>query len=168
VLLTGKELLKGVLVNELQERLRPYDLGVVITGASVTQVNPPDEVKDAFQRVAQAHTGMKTQENSARQFAARKLSDTEAEIFHTKRMTAAYARAQELQARVEVENFLKRLEQYRRLSKDNPTYLNTLWLDDMTRLFARMKDAGRIDLLDHYLTGEGLTIMQFPPLPKKK
>jgi hypothetical protein len=38
----------------------------------------------------------------------------------------------------------------------------------VTRLFARMKDAGRLDVLDHYLTGEGLNILQFPPLPKKK
>ena len=38
----------------------------------------------------------------------------------------------------------------------------------MTRTYARMKDAGRLELLDHFLTSEGLTITQFPLLPKKK
>jgi hypothetical protein len=38
----------------------------------------------------------------------------------------------------------------------------------MTRLFAKMQEAGRIDVLDHFLSGEGLNIMQFPLLPKKK
>ena len=42
------------------------------------------------------------------------------------------------------------------------------WQDDMTRIYARMKEAGRIDVLDHYLSKEGLTITQFPLLPKKK
>ena len=50
----------------------------------------------------------------------------------------------------------------------NPDYLNALWLDDMTRLYGRMKEAGRIDVLDHYLSKEGLTITQFPLMPKKK
>ena len=168
VLLLGKGLLKGVLVAQLQERLRPYDLGVRITGASVTRLNPPDEVKDAFDRVAQAQTGIETQTNAAHEAAQRKLRDADAEIFRSQRLTAAYARGQELQARVEAENFLKRLAQYRKLSAANPAYLNVLWLDDMTRLYTRMKDAGRLDLLDHYLTGDGLSIMQFPPLPKKK
>ena len=168
VLLRGKDLLKGVLVAEVQERLRPYDLGVRISHASIPRLNPPDEVKDAFDRVAQAKTGIETQTNAAAEAAKRKLRDAEAEIFRTERLTAAYGRSQELQARAEAENFLKRLEQYRRLSKDNPGYLNTLWLDDVTRLFARMKEAGRLDLLDHYLTSEGLNIVQFPPLPKKK
>jgi len=31
-----------------------------------------------------------------------------------------------------------------------------------------MKEAGRIELLDRYLTSEGLTITQFPLQPKKK
>ena len=47
-------------------------------------------------------------------------------------------------------------------------YLDALWLDDMTRLYTRMKDTGRIELLDHFLASEGLTITQFPLQPKKK
>ena len=168
VLLRGKALLPAELVAQVRARLRPYDLGVQIEDASITRLNPPEEVKEAFDRVAQAQNGMLTQLNAAHETAQRKLRDADAEIFRIERLAATYARTQDLQARVEAENYLKRLEQYRRLSSENAAYLNTLWRDEMARLYARMQDAGRLDLLDHYLTGEGLSILQFPALPKKK
>ena len=168
VLLRGKALLPAEIVARVQEQLRPYDLGVRVEEVSITRLNPPDEVKDAFDQVAQAQNGILTQVNAASEAAQSKQRDAEADIFRTERLTATYARTQELQARAETENFLKRLDQYRKLSKNNEAYLNTLWLDEMTRLYSRMRDMGRLDLLDHYLTGDGLSIMQFPSLPKKK
>jgi len=168
VLLRGKAILPIELVTQVQERLRPCDLGVRIEVASITRLNPPDEVKEAFDRVAQAQNNIETQVNFAHESAKRKLRDAEAEVFRIERLTAAYAKSQELQAKAEADTFLKRLQQYRQLSRANAGYLNTLWLDEMSRLFARMQSAGRIDLLDHYLTGDGLSILQFPPLPRKK
>jgi membrane protease subunit HflK len=47
-------------------------------------------------------------------------------------------------------------------------YLNALWWDEMSRLYARLRENGRIDVLDNYLSGEGLTITQVPNLPKRK
>jgi len=47
-------------------------------------------------------------------------------------------------------------------------YLNALWWDEMSRLFARMRENGRLDVLDNYLSGEGLSITQVPTLPKRK
>ena len=61
----------------------------------------------------------------------------------------------------------RELEQYRELSKKDPEYLNALWLDEMTRLYARMRENGRVELLDHFLHDGGLTITEFP-LPRKK
>lgn len=168
VLLRGKALLPTELVARVQEQLTPYDLGVRIEDASITRLNPPDEVKDAFERVAQAQNGMETQVNAARVAAQEKIRTAEATAYRSQRLTATYARTQELQAKVEAENFLKRLDQYRKFSRGNSAYLNTLWLDEMTLIYARMRDGGRLDLLDHYLTGDGLSILQFPPLPKKK
>jgi modulator of FtsH protease HflK len=168
VLLRGKAILPVELVTQVQERLRSCDLGVRIEVASITRLNPPDEVKESFDRVAQAQNNIETQVNFAHESAKRKLRDAEAEVFRIERLTAAYSKTQELQAKAEADNFLKRLQQYRQFSRANAAYLNTLWLDEMSRLFARMQSAGRIDLLDHYLTGDGLSILQFPPLPRKK
>jgi membrane protease subunit HflK len=168
VLLRGKAILPGALVRQVQARLARYDLGVTIEDASINRLNPPDEVKEAFDSVARAQTAIVTQLNAAHQFANSKQRTAEADIFKMQRLTAVYLHEQRLEARADAEAFAKRLGQYRELTKTNPDYLNVLWLDEMTRLYSRMRAAGRIDLLDHYLTGEGLSIVQFPPLPKKK
>jgi modulator of FtsH protease HflK len=168
VLLRGKTHLPGELVSEVGTRMADYDLGVSIEKASITRLNPPDEVKQAFDQVAQAQTAISTQLNAAHETANRKQREAEAEVYRIERLAAAYAQEQQLAARADAENFSKRLAQYRELTKQNPDYLNVLWLDEMTRIYAQMRATGRIDLLDHHLTGEGLSIVQFPPLPKKK
>lgn len=168
VLLRGKTHLPGELVAEVQARMAGYDLGVSIEEASITRLNPPDEVKQAFDQVAQAQTAIITQLNAAHENANGKQRAAEAEVYRIERLAAAYAQEQNLLARADAESFAKRLGQYRDAAKQNPDYLNVLWLDEMTRMYAQMRATGRIDLLDHYLTGEGLSIVQFPPLPKKK
>jgi hypothetical protein len=65
-------------------------------------------------------------------------------------------------------SFRVRLAHSRTLRARDPDYLNTLWLVEMTRIYAQMRTAGRIDLLDHFLTSEGLSITQFPLSPRKK
>jgi membrane protease subunit HflK len=164
----GKAILPGYLVRAVQNRLTPYDLGVRIEQASVQRLNPPDEVKDAFDRVAQAETTTSTRRNEAERLANRKLSEANAEVYRIKSLAAAYAREQRLQAQADAETFLRRWEQYHRLVRQDPNYLNALWQDEMTRLYSRMRETGRIDVLDNFLTGEGLNITQFPLMPKKK
>jgi modulator of FtsH protease HflK len=168
VLVRGKLELPDYVRDLVQERLRPYDLGVEVEQASIIRLYPPDEVKAAFDEVAKAQTRKGTQVNQAEQKAESKLNSTRAAVFEKERFAAQYAQEQKLQAEAEATAFLKQLAQYRALAAQDPDYLNTLWLDDMTRIYARMKDAGRIDVLDHYLSKEGLTITQFPLLPKKK
>ena len=168
VLLRGKTHLPGELVAEIQSRMSGYDLGVSVEEASITRLNPPDEVKQAFDQVAQAQTAILTQLNAAHESANRKEREAEAEVYRIERLAAAYSQEQSLQASADAENFAKRLAQYREGAKHNPDYLNVLWLDEMTRMYAQMRATGRIDLLDHHLTGDGLSIVQFPALPKKK
>lgn len=168
VLRVGKGLLPAFLVRQVQARINDYGLGVRIEQASIVRLDPPDEVKDAFDVADQAKAGIQTQVYQAQQQANRKQRDAEAERFRIERLTAAYADEQKLQASAEAEAFLRRLEEYRKLVAKDPNYLNTLWQDEMTRLYARMREAGRIDVLDHFLSSEGLNITQFPLLQKKK
>jgi membrane protease subunit HflK len=168
VLLRGKVELPGYLREAMPQRLAPYDLGVEVEQASITQLYPPDEVKAAFDEVAKAQARKGTLVNEAQQRAEKKLSETRAEVFEKERLAVAYAGEQKLRAEADAAAFLKQLAQYRKLVDTDPDYLNTLWQDEMTRLYAQMKEAGRIDLLDHYLSREGLTITQFPLLPKKR
>ena len=80
---------------------------------------------------------------------------------------AAYAEEQRLLARAEANTFARRVEQYQRLRTSNPGYLNGLWWDEMSRLYARMRETGRIDLLDQWLATDGFDILQMPLIPKK-
>jgi membrane protease subunit HflK len=168
VLLRGKVELPVYLVKHTQERIGPYRLGVRVQDASVTHLNPPAEVQSAFDEVTRAQTEIRTRVYEAEQEADRRAREADAQKFRSQRLTAAYGREQRLLAQVEAENFEKRLDQYRQLSRQNPYYLNGVWWDEMSRLYARMRASGRLDLLDHHLAGDALDITQFAPQPKKK
>lgn len=168
VLLRGKIALPAFVQAQVQRRLLPYRLGVEIEQASVTKLYPPDEVKEAFDRLAQAQATIRTQVYRAEQDANRRLQETQAEVVKLKRSASAYANEELVKSTAEASSFLQRLGQYRKIARDNPDALNALWLDEMTRLYTRMRETGRIELLDHYLTSEGLNITQFPLLPRKK
>jgi membrane protease subunit HflK len=168
VLARGQLELPAHVRDAVERGLRPYALGVQIERASIVRIFPPDEVKAAFDDVAKAETQIGTRVYVARQKREQTLSDTNGTVFQKQSQAVAYAREQKLQAQSEASAFLKQLGQYRKIVATNPDYLNAMWLDDMTRLYARMKEAGRLDVLDHYLSKEGLTITQFPLMPKKK
>ncbi len=167
VLRRGKADLPRFLHDHLQDRLRKYELGIDIENASIIRLDPPYQVKNAFDRLAQAHNSIETKVNEARQDADKRRSTAQAEAFKLDRSAKAYAREERIKALAEADSFRNRLTQYRDLSAKNPDYLNTVWLDQMTRIYQRMREGGQIDLLDHYLTGD-LSITQFPLTPKKK
>jgi membrane protease subunit HflK len=167
VLKRGRSELPRFLQVQMQERLGAYGLGIEIEQASVI-ILAPDEVKAAFDRVAQAETGMGTQINQAREKANSLNKAAEAEVKRILDQANSYDRIERDNAANEAANFKLRLAQYREFTARDPNYLNTLWLDDMTRLFTRMKASGRIELLDHVLSDGGLTITQFPLQPRKK
>jgi hypothetical protein len=82
-------------------------------------------------------------------------------------MTAAYVQEQVVLAQAEADTFLRRLKQYQQLRRDNPSFLAGIWWDQIGKLFAQMRETGRLDLLDNHLGGDGLDITVSPQLPKK-
>lgn len=168
VLRRGKSELPRFLQEHMQDRLKQYDLGVEFEYASITKLDPPDRVKEDFDRVAQAATNRDTQVNQAEEAANSRIRAVDAEINAIRRQATTYREIEPKKAEADAANFLNRLKQYQELSRDNPEYLNTVWREEMTQLYKRMKDAGRIELLDHFMTSEGLTITQFPLQPRKK
>jgi membrane protease subunit HflK len=168
VLLRGKVQLPALLVRATQGRIEPYHLGVRIQEADVVHLFPPSEVKDAFDAVTRAQTSIRTLEHNARQEADKRLREADTERFRIAKQTEAYATERLRLARAEAERFEKRLEQYQRLRRGNPDFLAGIWWDEMGRLFARLKETGRLDLLDNHLGGDGLDISVFPPMPAKK
>ncbi len=167
VLLRGKVDLPPWLVGETQERLTPYRLGVVVRDASVALLLPPPQVKAAFDQVTQAQTEIRTRLYSAERDAEESVRKAEAEKFRREQLAAAYAKEQTTRARAEAESFERRLRQYQVTKRDNPDALVAIWWDEMGKLFAALREGGRVDLLDHHLGPDGLDITILTP-PKKK
>jgi modulator of FtsH protease HflK len=168
VLLQGQVALRGWLLAEAQERLEPYRLGIEIQQADVAHLFPPPEVKNAFDEVTRAQTEIRTAVNRAEQEAQRRLYEAQAERYRLLQLAGAYAREQRVRAEAEASSFEQRLEQYRELKKKNPDFLRRVWLDEMGKLFARLKQNGQLDLLDRHLSGDGLDLTVVQPPPKKK
>jgi modulator of FtsH protease HflK len=168
VLLQGRSALRGRLVGECARRLEPYHLGVEVQQADVSYLFPPRQVKDAFDEVTRAQAKMTQDTNKAEEEATQKLSRSRAEKYRIEQLALAYAHEQRSRARAEAESFEKRLAQYRRLKAENPDFLRRVWLDEVGRLFARLKDSGRLDLLDNHLSGDGLDLTLIQPPPKKE
>jgi membrane protease subunit HflK len=167
VLLHGRSALRGRLVEECPRRLAPYHLGVEVQQADVAYLFPPRQVKDAFDEVTRAQTKISEDVNKAEEDATVRLSGARSEKFRTEQLALAYAHEQLSRARAEAASFEKRLAQYQRLKKDNPDFLRRVWLDEVGRLFARLRDGGRLDLLDSHLSGDGLDLTVIQPPPKK-
>lgn len=160
-------LLQTWLPKRTQERIAPYRLGVRIRSASIT-LDVPDQVRDAFEEVTRAQTSIQTKENDAQQKAEQELRRAEGERYRLQKETDAYMNDRVQLARTEAAAFEQRLEQYRRLRKDNPDILAAIWWDEMGKLFTKMRANGRIDLLDHHLAGDGLDITIFAPQTPKR
>ena len=151
VLITGKSALPAWLVRQTQERIEPYRLGVQVQAAAVASLLPPEEVRAAFESVTRAQTAIRTEEHKARQTADQVRRDAEARRYATEQTTAAYANEKVSLAKTEAEAFAKRREQYHRLREKNPAMLAAIWWDEMAKVFERLNQAGRIDLLDNHL-----------------
>lgn len=166
VLLNGKNELRPVLRERTQTWIQPYRLGVQILDARVALIAPPEDVKRDFDGVALAQTRNTTLRNTAEQNVERELRMAEAEKYRLERETTAYIHNRTRLAQQEADRFLKRLHQYEIGRKDNPYYLRQIWEEERGKLFARLKQNGQIDLLDHQLGASGLDIITSPTTTK--
>ncbi|GIW81090.1 MAG: hypothetical protein KatS3mg105_2897 [Gemmatales bacterium] len=168
VLLRDKAHLPKWLAQETQKRIQPYRLGIRIRNeASVAYLYPPDEVKAAFDRVTRALAKIETMRNRAEEEAVATIRQAEQYAFERLELAKAYKTTQKKLAEADAEIFHKRLAKYRELSRNNPDYLAAIWWNEMGQLFAQLKDNGQLDLLDKHLSGDGLDITLFPPMPGK-
>ena len=153
VLVRGKVVLPHVLKEETQKRLDPYRLGVRIQLANVT-LNPPRQVKDAFEAVSRAQTEVLTRVREAQQEAETRWREAQAYKFNIEQLTTSYVSAKKNRARNDAKAFLARLEDVRKILKTNPDYLDAEWAVQMTKLLTAMQEGNRLRVLDPRLTGE--------------
>lgn len=170
VLLTGKAVLPGVLTARLRERLAPLHLGIDVQAAGIAHLAPIDDesVRDAFAAVTRAQASIRTQEQEASAAAEKMLREARAKAYDAEQQAAGQAHEQVALAKADADAFRKRLEQYRRLRQSNGNVLAALWWEELGPVFARMRAAGRLDLIDNHLGPDGLDVMQVGPRTERK
>jgi membrane protease subunit HflK len=169
VLLNGKTSLKEALVRQTPERLEPYRLGVMVTGAEVGLLTPPDAVKSAFDEVSRAQSAIATAVNRAQQEADSAYRAAQALSERLEQESLADAGRLVRQAQADADVFLGRLRAYRELRAGNPHYLRQLWEKERNDIFAEIQKGGQIEPLDHYLGRDGwLDLSVAPLLPRRR
>jgi membrane protease subunit HflK len=164
-LLNGKIGLRAALIEQVQQRIEEYALGVEVLDAPVALIAPPDEVKPAFDDVAREQTRIATKRNNAEQEAESQWRTALSDRYRIEQETAAYQFNRKLLADRDAESFRNRLNQYREGRRDNPDYLRQIWEEERSKLFAKLKESGRIGLLDNHLGQDGLDL-NVAPLPR--
>lgn len=168
VLIHGKPRIPEHVIRETQLRIDPYRLGIRILHADVAYLFPPEDVRNAFDEVTRAQTAIATREHEARQAAAQTLRNAETTRFQIEKQTESYVAERSRLARANVDRFLRRLDQYRSVGRNNPEFLAGIWWEEIGKLFAKLREGGRIDFLDNHLGRDGLDITVMPPGVKKK
>ena len=147
----------------LPERIAPHRLGVVVQRVSVEHLAAPDEVRESFDAVNRAQTGIRTRINQAEQDAQRRLSEAAATKLRLKGEATAYATEKKELAEADAKTFTKRVEQYHKLRETNPDILAAIWREEVGKILAGVKERGRIEPLDDALGPNGLELNQFIP-----
>lgn len=166
-LLNGKATLPNWLASCVRARLEPLGLGIEVLGASVSELTPPDEVRNAFDAVTRAQSSIRTCEQDAEREAERVRAAAQSVKFATEQRATSDAHAALTAARADADAFRHRWQQYRLLKATNPNVLAALWWAELGPMFARMHAAGRVQLLDTAIGPDGLDVMQKVPPPGK-
>lgn len=112
----------------LETLLESYGVGIQVTEVKLQTVDPPDQVKDAFQEVVRALEDETRLENLARAYLADKIPKAQGQVQVDVRESAAFYQEQIERARGEANRFLTILAEYRKAPQvtRERLYLETL------------------------------------------
>jgi regulator of protease activity HflC (stomatin/prohibitin superfamily) len=161
--LSGRAAITRTVAERLPDRIAPQRLGIVVQRVSVEYLAAPDEVREAFEAVNQAQTGIRTRVNQAEQEKSRKLSEADALKVRLKGEAAAYTTEQTKLAEADAAAFTARLKSYQTLREKNPDLLAAIWREEVGKILAGVKERGRIEVLDDALGPNGIELNQFLP-----
>ncbi|MFH1134850.1 MAG: FtsH protease activity modulator HflK [Pseudomonadota bacterium] len=140
VLTSGKDAIAKEAAADLQAVLDAYKLGVTLTAVQLQAVQPPPEVRDAFQRVASARDEQNKVVNEAQGYVNEIIPEAKGEAAAVVLEAEAYREEKLKQAQGDAARFLSLWDEYRQA--ENVTRLR-LYLEGMEDMLSR---AGRIVL----------------------
>ncbi len=131
--LTSRAIVEQETYTFLLSLLSTYNIGIDITEIKLQVVDPPEEVKDAFQDVTRALEEETTLKNNAKQYAAKKIPTAKGQVQVKIREAAAFHQRQIENATGDTARFLALLEEYR---KDPIVTRDRIYIEKMESVFA--------------------------------
>lgn len=167
VLTTGKFEIMGEIKLKMQELADLTGAGVTIEDVFLQDVQPPDEVSDAFREVASAREERERIINEARAYQSGEIPKTEGEAERIKLAAEGYKEATIAEAEGSVARFIAIADQYRQ----SPEITRSrMYLETMSRLLPTLKltlvdeSAGIVNLKT--LTGPAPSVVP-QPMPQQ-
>lgn len=164
ILLEGKLRLADEVLAEAASRLRSLDMGIELLDLRPELLAPPEEVKPAFASVARAETARQTLVTRAEQECETRRRTAQADAYRSEQDARVAAETAVRLAGEDARRFLARLDGYNRSGR-SADYLRQIWEDERGRVFTRLRQSGRLGLLDHHMGPDGLDIHSAPLAP---
>ena len=121
-----------------------------------------DLVREAFDKVTQAQTGIRTKEFQARQEAEQRRRQADALKYKFEQEATVFRDGQLRQARADADDFLAQLAAFRTLKARDPDALSVIWWAEMQKVLVGIRArGGRVEPLDQHLGKDGLDLTQF-------
>jgi len=133
--LTSRAIVEQDTYSFLIALLQTYNVGIDITEIKLQVVDPPEEVKDAFQDVTRALEEETTLVNTAKQYAAKEIPVAKGQVQVKIREAAAFHQKQIENATGETARFLALLQEYR---NDPIVTRERIYLEKMESVFAKV------------------------------
>lgn len=144
LLLRGSGEVSQAVLAGAGKRIADYKLGIQLQSATVTHLQPPAQVKAAFDKVTQARSEMSMLVNEAEQDAERKWSDAQAEKYRQEKEADTYVFEVKKLAKAEAAAFERRLAEYQK----NPGVLQTGRWEYLVEMLKILKENGDVQPLD--------------------
>ena len=163
--LTSRSIVEQDTTAFLLKLLDNYNVGIEITEIKLQVVDPPEEVKDAFQDVTRALEEETTLVNTAKQYAAKEIPVAKGQVQVKIREAAAFHQKQIEEATGETARFLALLEEYR---NDPIVTRERIYLEKMESVFATVNKTiidtkvQVLPLLDFAKSSDTLSLSQSP------
>jgi modulator of FtsH protease HflK len=135
VLTTGRAQAQDYAAGYIQTLMDQYESGLLITEVKLQVVDPPDQVKDAFNEVVRAREDRERQQNEAQAYMEDIVPKARGEAEQTIRAADAFRQERVLQAQGDVARFRAVLEEYR---KGKDVTRERLYLETIERVLAKV------------------------------
>jgi membrane protease subunit HflK len=135
VLTVGRAQAQEYATGYIQTLMNQYESGLVITEVKLQVVDPPDQVKDAFNEVVRAREDRERQQNEAMAYMEDIVPKARGEAEQIVRGADAFRQQRVLQAQGDVARFQAILEEYR---KGRDVTRERLYLETIERVLANV------------------------------